>query len=152
MLRLGELFGNSNDASQKVKEVKVAAGTIRTAIEKINPFIQQATETICPKCREVCCISKHGYYSFEDLVYMHALGLQAPQHESGRADSDPCQFLSEKGCSMDRAARPSGCNWYFCGALLDHMEQMPGYREFDDALNEVAELWMKMMEDFKSIP
>jgi hypothetical protein len=151
-LRLGGIFGNSNHTSQKVEEVKTTAGRIRMAVEKISPFIQQATQTVCPKCNDVCCISKHGYYNFEDLVYMHALGLEVPQHKSGRADSDPCQFLSEKGCSMDRAVRPSGCNWYFCSALLDHMEEMPGYLEFDDALKEVAELWMKMMEEFTSIP
>jgi hypothetical protein len=150
-LRLGELFGNSNRTYQKVEEVKAAAGKIRMAIEKISPFIQQATETVCPKCNDVCCMSKHGYYNFEDLVYMHALGLKAPQHEASRADSDSCQFLSEKGCSMDRAVRPSGCNWYFCSPLLEHMEEMSGYREFDDALKEVAELWMKMMEGFARI-
>jgi len=31
------------------------------------------------------------------------------------------------------------------------MEEMSGYREFDDALKEVAELWMKMMEGFARI-
>jgi hypothetical protein len=148
-LRLGEIFRNSSRTSHKVKEI---ARRIRSGIEKINPFIQQATRTVCPKCEDVCCISKHGYYNFEDLVYMHALGLKAPQNESGREDSDPCQFLSEEGCSIDRAVRPSGCNWYFCDPLFDYMEEMPGYREFDDALKEVAELWMDMMEEFTSIP
>lgn len=147
-LRLGEIFRNSGDSFQQVKE---AARRARAGIEKITPFIQQATGTVCPKCDDVCCISKHGYYNFEDLVYMHALGLEAPQHDTGRADSDPCQFLSEKGCNMDRTVRPSGCNWYFCSALLDHMEEMQGYREFDDALKEVAQLWMNMMEEFTRI-
>jgi hypothetical protein len=148
-LRLEEIFGDSGPTSEKVKET---ARRIRTGIEKISPFIQQATLTVCPKCEDVCCISKHGYYNFEDLVYMHALGLKAPQHEPGREDSDRCQFLSEKGCCMDRAVRPSGCNWYFCSPLLDHMEKMPGYQEFDDSLREVAELWMEMMEEFAKIP
>jgi hypothetical protein len=148
ILRLGEIFGNSGNTSQKVRE---AARRTRAGIEKISPFIQQATQTVCPKCNDVCCLSKHGYYNFEDLVYMHALGLKVPQHEACRADSDPCQFLSEKGCSIDRTVRPSGCNWYFCSALLDHMEEMPGYREFDDALWEVAELWLEMMKEFAKI-
>jgi hypothetical protein len=148
-LRLVEIFQNSGPTSGKVQET---ARRIRTGIEEISPFIQRATRTVCPKCEDVCCISKHGYYNFEDLVYTHALGLKAPQHESGREDSDPCQFLSEKGCSMDRAVRPSGCNWYFCSSLLDHMEELPGYREFDDALREVAKLWMNMMEEFAKVP
>jgi hypothetical protein len=147
-LRLREFFADSGNTSQKVTET---ARRIRAGVEKISPFIQHATATICPKCKDVCCISKHGYYNFEDLVYMHAIGLEAPQHNCGIADSDPCQFLSRNGCSMDRTVRPSGCNWYFCSALLDHMERMPGYREFDDTLKEVAELWMKMMEELKRI-
>jgi hypothetical protein len=147
-LQLAEILHHSSRTSRKVKEI---ARRIRAGIEKISPFIQQATGTVCPKCEDVCCISKHGYHNFEDLVYIHALGLKATHHESGRADSDPCQFLSENGCSMDRTVRPSGCNWYFCNPLLDYMEEMPGYREFDDALKEVAELWMSMMKEFTSI-
>jgi len=151
ILRLEEIFHNSNHRSEEVEELKATAERIRMAVEKISPFIQQATQAVCPKCEDICCKSKHGYYNFEDLVYIHALGLKAPRHESGRADSDPCQFLSEKGCTMDRTVRPSGCNWYFCNALLDDMEEMPGYREFDDALREVAELWINMTEQFAKI-
>jgi hypothetical protein len=147
-LRLQELFHDSFHALQKVKET---AGKIRKGIEEISPFIQQATGTVCPNCKDVCCINKHGYYNFEDLVYMHALGLKAPQHDFGSKDSGPCRFLSEKGCSMERAVRPSGCNWYFCVPLLEHMEEMPGYREFDDALGEVVKLWMEMIEEFTKI-
>jgi len=150
-LRLAEIFHNSNHGSEEVEELKATAEKIRIALEKISPIIQRATQAVCPKCEDICCISKHGYYNFEDLLYMHALGLQAPQHESGRADLDPCPFLSESGCRMDRSVRPSGCNWYFCNALLDDMEKMPGYREFDDALKEVAELWINMMEQFAKI-
>ena len=64
--RLEEIFRNADEKSQKVRKI---ARRIRIGIEEIDPFVQQATRSVCPKCRDVCCINKHGYYDFEDLVY-----------------------------------------------------------------------------------
>jgi len=132
--------------------IKNLAQKIREGIEKISPFIQQATRSVCPRCKDVCCISKHGYYTCEDLMYLTALNLEPPHMIFGRNDTDPCQYLFEHGCSMERSRRPSGCTWYFCESLLDYMEPQPAYREFDDSLRDVAELWLAMAEEFKKIP
>jgi hypothetical protein len=142
---LEESFHNHEHKLQKVKEL---ARKIKDGIEKINPFIQQTTQTVCPDCRDVCCIHKHGYYNFEDLIYIHALGLKPPVYEFGRKDSDPCQFLTENGCSMERPFRPSGCNWYFCDFLLNHIEKSPDYSIFDSSLSDIAELWLELTEEF----
>ena len=142
---LEEIFDNHGNRLQKVKEI---AQRIKNEIEKISPFIQQPTQIVCPDCKDVCCINKHGYYNYEDLVYIHALGLKPPDYKFGRKDSDPCQFLSESGCSLERPFRPSDCNWYFCDSLLDRMEKMPEYQEFDAAMTELAELWMQLAEEF----
>jgi hypothetical protein len=148
ILYLEEIFLNRENQLQKVKYL---AWKIKGEIEKIGPFIQQHTQTICPQCKDVCCINKHGYYNYEDLIYIYALDLKPPDYKFGGKDSDPCQFLSESGCSLDRPFRPSGCNWYFCESLLEHMEKKPDYQEFDDSLTNLAELWMKMMEEFIQI-
>lgn len=145
--RLEEIFQNNSNQLQKVNEL---AQRIKHGINKVSPFIQEFTQIVCPQCKDVCCISKHGYYNYEDLVYIHALGLKPPVFEFGRKDSDPCQFLSEKGCIMERSIRPSGCNWYFCDSLFDLMEKRPEYQKFDDDLREIAELWMEMTEEFVS--
>ncbi len=145
---LEESFLKHGHRLQKVKELALQ---IKDRIEKISPFIQQTTRTVCPDCKDVCCISKHGYYNHEDLIYIHALDLKPPDYEFGRKDSEPCQFLSESGCSLDRPFRPSGCNWYFCEPLLDHMEKMPDYQEFDNSLRDIAELWMEMMKEFSKV-
>src|SRR4030043_2356363 len=113
-----------NKTNQQLKEVFIGhwyelektreiALKIRDGIKKINPLIQQNTQVICPYCKHVCCISEHGYYKYEDLVYIHALGLKPPDYEFGRNDTDSCQFLSENGCALARSFRPSGCNWHF---------------------------------------
>jgi hypothetical protein len=145
---LSEFFTLPSDA---LNDMKVLAGKIREGIERISPFIQQATQATCPSCKEVCCISKHGHYLYEDLVYLLALGLHPPPHIFGKPDSDPCQYLSQTGCILERSIRPSGCNWYFCDALLDNMEKNRGYETFDDSLRDVADLWLKMMEEFGRI-
>jgi len=144
-----EKFFQINNAD--LEKVRIVAGKIKEGFKKINSFVQQGTSRVCPWCRDVCCISKHGYYTFEDLVYLHALGLKPPDLQFGRKDSEPCQFLTPDGCSLERPVRPSGCNWYFCEALFDVIEKMPEYHQFDDDLRGIAELWMEMMNLFLSV-
>lgn len=135
----------------KLQRVKELAQRVKEGIERISPFIQQSTEAVCPNCEDVCCLSKHGHYNYEDLIYIYALGLKPPEHDFTRKDSDPCQFLSEKGCILERSVRPSGCNWYFCGSLFDHIEKRPEYQEFDDDLRDVADLWMELTGEFAKV-
>jgi len=134
-----------------LQELKTIAQKIRACVGKISPVIQQTTEIVCPHCKNVCCVSKHGYYLFEDLVYLHASGIKPPPLKFGNDDAAPCQFLAENGCTLERSMRPSGCNWYFCDSLLDHLEDNPGYPAFDDSLQDAATLWLEMMEEFSSI-
>jgi hypothetical protein len=136
---------------QKYRKVQEFAQKIRDGFEKISPLIQQNTEKVCPECQHVCCISKHGYYLFEDLVYLYALGRRPPACEFGKNETDPCQFLSHNGCSIERPFRPSGCTWYFCEPLLEYMEKRHDYHEFDTLLRDIAELWMEMIEEFINI-
>ncbi len=143
-----ELFYKEGHKLQRVKEL---AQRIKEGLEKISPFIQRSTEIVCPRCVNVCCINKHGYYNYEDLVYINALGLRPPDYDCEKRDSTPCQFLSEKGCVMDRSVRPSGCNWYFCESLFDYMEGRPEYATFDNDLRYIADLWMELMDEFNRV-
>lgn len=131
-------LGNVIELSLKVKE----------GIEAIDPFIDQNTSIVCPECENVCCINRHAYYNAEDLIYIYALGI-TPHEYKPVADKKPCQFLSEEGCRLERSIRPSGCNWYFCGSLYDSMEKTSQeYAEFDEALRDLAEKWMEMINEF----
>jgi hypothetical protein len=141
-----EVFNTEGHKLQKVCEL---AQKIKKGIEKINPFVQQGTDAVCPGCTNVCCVNKHGYYNYEDLVYICALGLKIPDYDFEKKDSTPCQFLSERGCVMDRSVRPSGCNWYFCESLFEFMESKPDYGKFDNELRDVAELWLELMDEFE---
>ncbi len=137
--------------AEELENVRTLARKIRDGIERIDPFLQDANQHICPGCRNVCCISKHGVYSREDRVYLRALDVTPPAAVAASHETDPCPYLGADGCSIERWRRPSGCTWYFCDPLLDYIEARPGYREFDEALREVAELWLAMVEEFERI-
>ncbi|MFZ2197851.1 MAG: hypothetical protein WAV13_08975 [Thermodesulfovibrionales bacterium] len=145
--KIRDFFYSNKENLVRVREL---AQQVRAMISIIDTFIQLHTSAICPECRKVCCVNKHGHCGCDDLIYMHALGLE-PRILEQRADYEPCQFLEPGGCRLDRTVRPSGCNWYFCDALYDSMEKAPGkkYAEFDSSLQELADLWMELGAEFR---
>ncbi len=146
LIFMEQLFNKQNDEIAYIKKLSVK---IKKGIQDIDYFIQSATDNVCPDCKNVCCISKHGRFNLEDLIYLHAIEAKIPEVDFSKNDSEPCHFLNKNGCSLNRVFRPSGCNWYFCDSLFDVMEPAINYREFDDKLKEIAELWIQMVEEFK---
>ncbi|MDI6728592.1 MAG: hypothetical protein QMD44_06665 [Thermodesulfovibrionales bacterium] len=140
----------SQERNSELAHVKDLARIVRFRIDEIDAFIQQNTSIVCPNCEKVCCVNRHGYYDYEDLIYIYALGLNPPIYKEGVSDTDPCQFLSQHGCTMERAIRPFRCNWYFCNALLKHIEHGPAkpYRMFIKQLDEIVDLRKEMLDDF----
>ena len=143
-----KIFYTQGEKLQKVQEI---AAQFNKNIKKIIPLIEPVTQTICSSCRNVCCIRKHGFFNKEDLIYFSALGVTPPYIDFDGKDEEPCQFLSRNGCVLDRSFRPSGCNWFFCAALLEHLEKKDDWIIFDDSFSRLAELWIQMIEEFSSI-
>jgi len=143
----GEIFHAHAQAMQRVTQF---AQEVYRGVREVSPFIECITREVCPSCKDVCCINKHGFYNFEDLIYLHALGLKPLPPDFMKKETDPCQFLSPTGCIMERSVRPSGCNWYFCDSLFDSMETRSEYQAFDEAFGRIAELWMKMASEFRN--
>lgn len=144
---LGLVFNNERNALNTVAE---CARELREGLHAVSPFIQEHTASVCPACREVCCINVHGYYDRHDLIYIYALGLKPPDYGIGLRDGDPCQFLSGDGCRLERSVRPFRCSWYFCLALIQHMENGPArpYRKFMNRFQEVVDLRRRMLDEF----
>ncbi len=120
--------------------VRDHAQTFSRLIEKVDPFIQKSTEEVCPSCRQVCCINKHSYHTYFDVIYLLALGEKIPYHKAGIGDLEPCQFLSPQGCRLKRFLRPYRCTWYFCTPLLEYVRNTPvrRYREFISCLEQIS--------------
>lgn len=132
------------------KRLRDIAEVVKTEIESVDQFIQENTLKVCPFCEKKCCINRHVYYDNLDILYIVALGMKPPAYQQGLSDTDPCQFLSEYGCVKERYLRPFRCNWYFCEALLNHMEQGPArpYREFIRVFNEILDLRSELLNEF----
>jgi len=149
ILIIEELFKNNRIAlSSTIKK----AHLVKKLIDKASYFIQKNISEVCPSCENVCCINYHAYHDYEDIVYMYAIGLKLPDYKRGIKDSDPCQFLSEHGCKIERAVRPFRCNWYFCEPLLRHIENGPArpYREFINIFHEIIDIRSEMLKEFFS--
>lgn len=141
-----------NDIFNKydMKKLKKIAYLIYDNIKLISPFIQLNTDKVCSSCNDVCCKAEHGYYDFEDLIYLKSLSISPPIKEFNYNKNDMCHFLTDKGCSLPREIRPSGCNWYFCEELLVNIESHPNYKYFDDKFTEIADLWLLMIQEFSN--
>ncbi len=125
---------------------------LKNALETLDVFMKSHTAEVCPHCCNVCCINRHSYYDYEDLIYIQALGLNPPAHKENVRDTDCCQFLSAAGCTIERSLRPFRCNWYFCGALLKSMQDGAAkpYRQFIKEFQEVIELKKTVVDTFLS--
>jgi hypothetical protein len=144
----GELRKGIMESSKLFKN----AILLKNAIKTIDVFIQEHTAEVCPHCRRVCCLNRHGYYDYADLIYIQALGLEPPSYKEAVGDADYCRFLSAAGCTIERSLRPFRCNWYFCGALLKSMEDGAAkpYRQFIKEFQKVIELKKTLMDTFLS--
>jgi len=144
---LDRLFREQGDT---LSEVVRHAHCLSQLMEEVSPFIQRTTSAVCPNCKNVCCVNRHGYYDHRDLVYVFALGASRPAYRDRVHDNDPCQFLSGAGCTIKRLLRPFRCNWYFCAALLARMENGPArpYRAFVSRFQEIIEVRRTMLDAF----
>lgn len=148
IVSLQNIFAICGEQLCKVKDL---ARQIYMSIENIEPLVERTTQSICPSCANVCCIHKHCFFNTEDLVYMTALKCSPPPVRFDIREEEPCQFLSIKGCILKRSMRPSGCNWYFCDALLEYFEKTADFQSFEENFSVLAECWLEMTEEFYRI-
>jgi hypothetical protein len=126
----------------KMKSPRETAQEAKAAFREVSSFIERHTSALCPSCENVCCIDRHGSYGRDDMLFLRALG-EGPQVRAPREkETDPCRFLTTKGCALPRWRRPFRCTWYFCGPLIEAMprEDPRQYREFIKALNRLLAL------------
>ncbi|MGC8736368.1 MAG: hypothetical protein ACP5SG_06285 [Dissulfurimicrobium sp.] len=112
--------------------IEEKAVMLKTAFDRLDPFIQSYTAKVCPYCGTVCCAMRHGVPEFADIVGFLAMGLDVPLYDLSRDMGGACQFMGKAGCSLRRIERPYRCTWYFCDPLLKQIEIGPvsHYRRF----------------------
>jgi hypothetical protein len=142
------IFRNHDLQIEKIRDLAFSASK---SMENLDSMLQQHTASVCSECRSVCCINRHSYHSFEDIVYIYALNKKMPAHTAGIQDSMPCQFLGKKGCCLPRLLRPYRCNWYFCSPLLERIEERPSryYRLFITTLQDITTTRQRLIQEFE---
>ncbi|MBI4848874.1 MAG: hypothetical protein HY808_09920 [Nitrospirae bacterium] len=123
------------------------AHELREAFEAVDPFIQKHTALVCPSCKKVCCIAKHGRHDEKDITFLSALKFETPCLKFDSNDTDPCGFLNAEGCSIERWMRPFRCTWFFCDPLLESMKGDKGraYRRFIESFQRLVLLRQELL-------
>ena len=148
---IGDVFISHKDRLIKVRDI---AADISADIEHLSVFIQKHTPVVCPDCSRVCCINRHSYPAYDDVLYLYARGEIIPRYTAGLDDYAPCQFLGHMGCSIPRVLRPYRCNWYFCTPLLHHIVEHNSsrhYRFFINLLEQITGKRQRMMEEYAAV-
>ena len=107
------------------KKHRETAEKLKQLLIESSPRFEEYTATICPKCTDVCCRQKHGFYRKGDIAYLLALGIEAPQRDAARPLEGPCEAMGPTGCVLLRWMRPFKCTWYFCEQLLAALNEGP---------------------------
>jgi hypothetical protein len=102
-----------------------AANTFKQLLIESSPMIEEYTAAVCPACKDVCCRQKHGIYQKGDILYLQALGVDAPSRNAARPLDGPCESMGPRGCVLPRWMRPFKCTWYFCEPLIKTLNERP---------------------------
>jgi hypothetical protein len=102
-----------------------AAEKLKKLLIESSPMIEEYTREVCPACMDVCCRQKHGVYQKRDILYLKALGVDAPLRSDARPLDGPCESMGPLGCIQPRWMRPFKCTWYFCDPLIKTLNERP---------------------------
>lgn len=122
------------------------ANKMKRLLIESSPMIEDYTREVCPACAEVCCRQKHGMFRKNDIVYLHALGVEVPPRDPGRPLEGPCEWMGPRGCDRPRWLRPFKCTWFFCEPLLKAMNDGPSRkaRRLSALLQEMTDLYCEL--------
>ena len=144
---VGRIF--KSHGSELIRSRKLAM-EISSLIDTLGLFIKRHTETVCPRCLNVCCINRHASYAYDDIVYLSVLDEQMMPQKKDIPDTASCQFLGEKGCVIKHSLRPYRCTWYFCSALMEQIELDPvqEYKRFIKLLQQITLKRENLLDEF----
>ena len=122
------------------------ADKMKQLLFESSSMIEDYTREVCPACTEVCCKQKHGMFRENDIIYLHALGMQVPPRDHGRPLEGPCELMGPRGCEQPRWLRPFRCTWYFCEPLLTALNDGPSRkaRQLSALLQEMVDLYHEL--------
>ncbi len=126
---------------------------IQVYYQALEPFFHDYTEATCHLCDHPCCVNRHGFPDFEDLILFQAMGISIPEYNFHVIDTDICQFLTKDGCKLPRCCRSYRCTWYFCDYVLDEFEHAHRlmFGKFDSVMSRLGEKRGVLLEQFRKL-
>ncbi len=140
--------GNRPDLDRAVQ----AAEAVRQGMGHLIPVWESLCAATQQQCQDNCCTAQRVWFDFRDLLLFHLLGLAIPPGQT-RADlSEPCRYLSSRGCSLPRLTRPWRCSWYLCQPQVELLAAQPPkeQRRFSRLLRSVLENREEMDSSFRT--
>jgi hypothetical protein len=125
------------------------AEKLKKLLIESSPLIEEYTSVVCPDCRDVCCMQKHGRYWKGDAAYLNALGCKVPHRDESRSLEGPCESMGPRGCDQPRWLRPLKCTSYFCEPLIKALNNGPSRksRRLSSLLQEMADLYRELVPE-----
>lgn len=122
---------------------------MKSAMDDIDPYLNEITSRVCPECLNVCCIDRHGTYEENDMIFFNALGAAPEAVTPKLSDAEPCRYLTERGCIRPRWMRPFRCTWYYCPSLMNAFkhENPKKYRRFIELLQRLVATRKRLLGD-----
>ncbi len=135
------------------KHIQFMSKSLKNIYIALEPYFQQYIETLCKECENPCCINRHGFPDFEDLIIFCALGECFGPFDYTQKDTEPCQFLGEKGCILKRCERSYRCTWYFCDKVFDSFEtEAPkAFAHFEHLMGQLCQQRIDIIKLFERL-
>ena len=107
--------------------------------EELDLIIDKGIASFCARCLTPCCVNRHCFPDFEDLIFYITSNIGLPHLDYHAKEHERCTFLGERGCTLPRSSRSYRCTWYFCDFSLDEFEKMDNlaYQNLENALRRL---------------
>jgi len=90
------------------------AADLRRRLHELFPVMEALGRETCTCCALPCCRTARVWYDFRDLLLYRLTAVPLPPIQPASSERSGCRFLTSRGCSVERAARPWICTWYLC--------------------------------------
>ncbi len=134
-------------------KIQAVSEELKKTFLSLEPYFQRYTEKICKKCPTPCCVNRHGFPDFEDLIVFNALSQPVISFDFNKKDTAPCQFLGRGGCTLERCARSYRCTWYFCDKVFEifETEDKEAFKRFEHLLVQLGQQRMVITDLFERL-
>ncbi|NPA94069.1 MAG: hypothetical protein GXO58_01430 [Thermodesulfobacteria bacterium] len=138
---------------EAARALLVISSKMEGIYSELEPYFRDYIEPFCKNCPTPCCVNRHGFPDFEDLIFLNACGRNLNEFDFACADTDMCQYLGSNGCRLARCARSYRCTWYFCDEVLDRFESehSASFMKFDELMHKLASERAKLIKKFESL-